>query len=571
MSSTEVCEADKHIAESTAETLLNTEETEQKPVEVPVADAIDILFGGLDIERTKHLYGDGVTVEILNLSNDEGSTTVDELCSYNGSRVFYKLEEGNKKTVLCRFPGYNIDKYLVATDDELVTTTETNDAIEEVLANSPEDGAICLTNDGPLIMVFKVAGKIRIHMMRTAASGFDEQFATEFSSQYDGHKFEDLFPANLETSSNCFLFRQGSRSSAMNAPMDGEWHTMLYLGTHQCDITGSKSAVATSSEVAGDIVATAAAVAEPLLSLGCSILTNEMAVEFLRNPELGLVCYRHPKGEVQIMSESYLRRVATMTGISVDDLLGVVDEHPEDEPVHHKVFNNRATMLMEGRLSARLASSRFPRLLDLFSLFVLCGTNSKKRLITVNGFSVRLNTDGRILAAPRQGFYNFCRAAGVNPRRELSFPATPRSIRLAIRRIILSSALPSKISEMEQQFNNYETALFEITPSLIARVMSGSAALASAFERAFGSNVHDLIGNLPTEREGSGYSLRSVRSSLLLADPYRLVTVSRFSLRYLINLDVTVQSMRERQLVDILTDFSNSSRRRRAVAAGFDQ
>lgn len=536
------------------ETLLDDENTvqyEHVTHEVNIEDSIDILFGGIDIPRSRHVYGDGVIVEILNLSNDDTSDN-----GLNGARVFYRIVE-NKKEVLCRFPGYSIDKHVLATNERDTTPQDTTTAVEQILEplmrDVPEEklGAICLTNDGPMIMVFKVAGTVRIHMMRSAAHGFDAQFEDDFSSQYNGAKFQDLFPTDCETSKWCHLFRQGSRCSAMEPALDEEWRTMLYLGGLECNMV----AIQPNSSLA-------------LLAPVVSTLSVDTAVKILRSSDMGLVCYRHPGGEVQLLSEQYLQRVAIMTGHSVDELVGIADPHPEDdEPRSSRAFERRVSALSAGELSIKLVSSRFPRLLDLFSLYILCGVNSQRRLATICGFSVRLDANtGRILANPKRGFYNFCRAAGVTARQELTFPATPSAMRLAIRRIVLSGTLPSKTAEVEQQFNEYESTLSSVVPHLIMRTLSGSSSLRRCFELAFGSSVQELLGDFPIPPRGTPGQLRAVRTALLLVDPYRLVTLARFAQRYLLNQAHTPLAMRERDLIDKLSVYSVSSRRRRMVS-----
>jgi hypothetical protein len=508
----------------------------------PVNDDLDYLFGGITTTRSVHKYADGVSVEILNLGND---STPDQ-SSYNGSRVFYLTEDGVKK-ILCQFPGYSIEKVALATH---CTEEETVMAIDSVLQGLT-DGSLCLTNDGPLLMIFKVAGKVRIHMMRSANHGFDAQFMEDFQRQYEDRTFEDLFPASCVTSNWCQLFRQGSRTSAMVAPYDSDFRTLLYLGGIECVTETPPDASKEAERIT-------------LLPF-VEVLSLQKASEILRNPELGVVCYRHQKGEIQLLSENYLRRVATMTGVTMDELISGIGEEAEEVRSRPSVF------VKENKLSAKLVSSRFPRTLDLFALYMLCGTNSTRRLATVSGFNVRLDANGKILANPKRGFYNFCRAAGVNPRRQLTFPATPSAMRLAIRRIILGATLPTRQVEMEKQFNDYEYALTQLVPMFVARCISGPAELSHAFEIAFGTTVTELLSGLPLERVRRVVTLRSVRSALLMADHYRLVTVTRFALKHLLDSEFTPSAMRLADLVDLLTTYSKSSRRRRQVAETVNQ
>lgn len=444
-----------------------------------------------------HTYEDGVVVEID-----------------NGSRIFYD----QSRNILCEFPGYTIEKYLI--------TSDLSKGIEEAVRN--KTGTLCLTNDGPLLLIFKVSGSIRIHMMRSANHGFEAQFIDDFRSQYNNASFEDLFSDSVQTSTVCHLFRQGARTSAMTAPNDSEWRTMLYMGDVKCLNHVEERPV-------------------PLLVLHVSTLTSEECVDILENSEIGLACYRYEEGEIQLLSHAYLHRVAVMTGVSIEELIPT-SSLPDDT-------------------ATRLASSRFPRMLDLFSLYVLCGTNSTRRMVTVSGFNVRLDRSGRVLATPKRGFYNFCRTAGANPRSELSFPATPSMMRLAVRRIILKFTLQSRITEVEKQFDDYEYVLGSLTPMLIARVLSGPPAMLFAFEKAFGVKASDTVSSLPTNDNNTPPSLRSVRSALLLCDHYRLATIARFALRHLLNSEFTPSAMAADQLIAMLTDYSNSSRRRRTVAA----
>ncbi len=525
---------ERATAEIIAESLLSSTEENAHPIpqEVSRVDSIDILFGCLDIPRTTHVYEDGVTVEILNLANDDVSSDK----SYNGSRVFYQRQEDGRKTVLCRFPGYTIDKFVV-------DSSRTEEGIEQVLSRIEQVGSLCLTNDGPLLLIFKINGKVRIHMMRSAGHGFEEQFAADYAEQYGG-TFNDLFDASVLTSSICHIFRQGLRSSAMRPPVDSEGRTLLYMGHLLCATEDDSS------------------LEEESLLLQPSSLSRQDAFDVLQNTELGLVCFRHAGGEVQLMADSYLRRVAVLTGVSMDEMITGSESSSES-------FSSKPEAL-QVEPSAKLCSSRFPRLLDLLSLYILCGTNSsRKKMATVSGFISRIDAGGRILATPKRGFYNYCRVAGVHPRREIPFPATPSSMRLAIRRIVLNSTLSSNSLQVERQFDNYEMALFQLTPQLVARVLTGSASLSDAFHSAFGITAFDLTCNMPlsTARPSrAALPLKSIRSALLLSDPYRLVTISRFALRHLIDAEFTPAVMRESQLIGMLSEYSISSRRRRLVA-----
>lgn len=502
-----------------------------------------------------HTYSDGVAVDIFNNSEDP---------THNGLRVFYTTDSEGSRTELCRFAGYAIDKCVIATHGDCTTQSDTAAGIEEALVpiregvSESEQGALVLTNDGPLVLVFKVAGQVRLHLMRSASHGFDTQFIDDFGLQYNSASFNDLFSPSTETSSWCHMFRQGIRSSAMNPPQDAAAHTFLYLGGETCELPSGDAAVAEETP--------------PTTSIPATILSIEEAVRVLRNPELGLVCYRHRGGEVQLMGEGYLLRVATMTGVSMDELITgePYDEEPpvqgQRKPATDEYRTRPSSFTTSNRLSVKLASSRFPRTLDLFALYILCGTNSGRRLATVSGFATKLHPSGRILAIPKRGFYNFCRAAGVNPRRELPFPASPSSMRLAIRRIIVSAALPSKRSEIEDQFDQFEAALFNLVPALVSRVLSGTPALESAFESAFGITATGLVSSLQTENRGQRHAFRSVRSALLLSDHYRLVTISRFAMRHLSKSELSVSAMRVQELVAMLSEYSHSSRRRRTVA-----
>lgn len=566
----------------------NEEETQASSAashEVNVEDSLDLLFGDIDISRITHVYGDGVGVDIFSLGVEETPVSTRVKC-YNGARVFYTTSEEGARRVLCRFPGYTIEKHVIATNDDHSSIDDTSAGIDEALSNSTRedvhadraDGTLCLTNDGPLILVFKIAGLVRLQLMRSAAHGFDNQFIDDFTMQYDGWNFDDLFSTTHNTSSVCHLFRQGTRASAMCSPQDDECRTLLYLGAVLCSTPGG-------STVGLDGIAGEA----PRFTPNVSTLYRDDAIDILRNFELGLICYRHYGGEVQLLSESYLLRVATMTGVPMDDLIGGIktaaeadaaeihagDGARQRQPVgeEYRIRPKIFTQISPVRYSARLSCSRFPRALDLFALYVLCGTNTTRRQATVSGFYARLDSGGRIFATPKRGFYNYCRAAGVNPRRELPFPATPSAMRLAIRRIVLSATLPSRAVSLEIQFDEYEDALSSLVPMLVSRVLNGSRTLASSFESAFGITASDIVSGFSQEGGSSEHqtvrrqpSLRNVRSALLLCDHYRLVTLARFAMRYLIHAEFTPNAMREPQLIEILSDFSNSSRRRRAVS-----
>ncbi len=245
-------------------------------------DNLNALFGDIDVTRTVHRYEDGVVVEILNLNNGEGTPTEQK---YNGSRVFYKDDK-----VLCRFPGYSIEKYVVSADN---IPTAIDQVLEPIVQGVPEEeiGALCLTNDGPLLLIFKIEGKVRIHMMRSAGHGFESQFNTDFSEQYGNASFGDLFSASLATSPWCHLFRQGSRSSAMTAPKGPEGRTLLYLGGVECNSLCSSESVGEEMELA-------------VLQPQVAIISPQSAAAILSDRNLGMICYRHASGEVQLLSEN---------------------------------------------------------------------------------------------------------------------------------------------------------------------------------------------------------------------------------------------------------------------------
>lgn len=493
--------------------------------------------------RNKYTYEDGITVEIL---NSEGS---------NGARVFYS----NTKEILCHLQGYDIDKYLVASNPRHTKPEQTEEALKLAITSLSPEGTLCLTNDGPLILVFKVAGSVRIHMMRSASHGYDDEFNKDFAEQYEGHNFADLYVPSEATSRYCHLFRQGGKTSAMQSPCDLSGRSMLYLGGVECKVHSPTPLVTSVTEV-------------PSLILFISRLTQAEATEIICAPEHGLVCYRYPEGEVQFMSEHYIQRVATMTGVCIDELVNPISAAIEEEgsriPPHD--FRQRPACL-EGKSSVKLNKSRFPRVVDLLSLYILCGTRSGRKTATISGFGVQLQDSGRILAVPKRGFYNFCRAAGVNPRKEIPFPATPGSMRLAIRRIILGVTLPKRVQEVEEEFDSYEAALSNLVPQLICRVMRGSAVLMAAFESAFGVSLMELMSMIPSSRMQNGSILRNIRSSLLLADHYRLVTITRFAVKYLAECEFTPLTMRQEELITILVNFSTSSRRRRMVSQNVAQ
>lgn len=484
-----------------------------------------------------HTYSDGVTVVI---TNNTGSPD-------NGERVFYS--DATRSNILSKFSGYEIDKYVIATDRDETTEAQTKEGLMNVLRSQDQRGALALTNDGTLILVFKVASAVRVHLMRSASHGFECEFSVDFANQYNGSTFADLFEASVETSSWCHMFRQGTRASAMDSPADPSSRTFLYLGAEHCSLPSGQTM---SSEPRGP------------LKLSATLLTIDEAVIVLRDPHLGLVSYRHPGGEAQLMSEKYLLRVATMTGVTMDCLISGTAITAENSSTDH--FSPRPSVFTSHGGSSsgyhhKLANSRFPRTLDLFALYILCGIFTTRRLATVSGFTTWLDAGGRILAAPKRSFYNFCRAAGVNPRSQLPFPATPNSMRLAVRRIIVNATLPSKVLEVEAQFNNFETILYVKVPNFIQRVLRGSSSLQSVFESAFGTTIGGLVGE-----ECRTDSLKSVRSALLLADHYKVMSVSRFALRHLQSEENNPTTMRETALIAILSEYSHSSRRRRAVA-----
>lgn len=498
---------------------------------------IDSFFiGARDVPRLLHVYPDEVAVEILNV---ECSTNTDK----NGARIFYKGRDG----VLAFYPGYSIQKYVLATDEATTDPESTAAVLTRVISTKlPANGYLCLSNDGPLLLVFKILGQVRLHMMRSAAHGFDEQFIQDFALQYSGAKFEDLFPASMETASQCHIFRQGSRTTAMETPQDMEGRTMIYMGSEEVTV------FPTDGGSGGP---------PPQLIIPMTTLSIQNAVEILRTNDLGLVCYRHEKGEVQILSEQYLQRIATMTGVSMCQLITGI------APLDSQAFCKRPAILEEEEF-AKLVSSRFPRVLDLLSLYILCGTNPERSAITVDGFTARIDRGGRILATPRRGFYNFCRAAAANPKHEIPFPATPSSMRLAIRRMILRHTLPGHYQEVSKMFDSYEIALFQTLPRLIDKVLGAGRQLEEPFETAFGITAAQLLnGGDSWRQQQQGITgiqrMKNIRSSLVMADHYRLITVTRFAVRNSSELSAT---MRESHLISLLSDYSNSSRRRRQVA-----
>jgi hypothetical protein len=490
-------------------------------IETDQEDVLLSQFENCPHKRTLHSYEDEVRVEIL-ITEDP------KFAKINGSRIFYK----DKKSPLCKFPGYNIEKFVVQTNERNVDYNTTEAGIQEITAKIPE-GFLCLTNDGPLILVFKVLGKVRLHMMRTAKHEFTEQFSRSFSEQYPNQGFDQLFPEDQDTSDSCFMFRSGEKSSAMLPAKQG----LLFIGTVHCQLFQE------------DVSVKAPLVLPEMLTLSLHNATN-----MLREIEGGLVCFRHEFGEIQIISEIYLKRIATWTGVSMDELI-------TGESDDLKVVGMRPLMFQKSPhvLSVPLNSSKYPRLLDLFGLYVLCGVNSGK---LVCGFTATLDTSGArdmIMAAPKKGFYNFCRTAGVTVRKQLRFPATLNSIRYSVRNLMIHSALESKKQELKDMFEKFDNLIYNLAPMFMTRMLQDLKAFDEVFERAMGFKIGEFV-KLDRRRA----HMKHVRTEMMLGNQYYLMIVSRFCSRYLI--EQSPITIPKAILLGYLEEYSKSTRKRREIS-----
>lgn len=456
----------------------------------------------------------------------EDGVKVQLLPEHNGVRTFFFNNE-----VICKFPGYEITKYAVVIDSQ-------KQDYEEIIKSTGKNGKFILSNDGPLLLIFKVLGKIRIHLMRVMNHTFYEQFNREFEAQYGGYKFQDLFSEDETTASVCHLFRQGSRSTAVDCVSDASGRSFVYSGSIEC-----------SQASDGD----------PHKKLSPPKLTLTVNETSLNEIPSSLVCYRYAGGEIQILRADYLRRVAIMTGRTMESLItGGVEMTSSKIPTEE--FSEVPASLKTNRW-VKLHNSRFPRMVDLFSLFVLAGLNPNKKNITVLGFKPRYDEKSRIIAEPKCGFYNFCRVAGVHPRSQLKFPATPVSIRLAVRRLVVESALgEAKKTELEEVFSEIEDILYNLTPMFVLRVLKADYIMQNAFRVAFGIDVKELLDS-SNLRISDPPTLRSVKSALLLANQYNVLSLARFSEKYLADAEFTPLGMRYKDLLDSIDEYSRKKRR----------
>lgn len=126
-------------------------------------------------------------------------------------------------------------------------------------------------------------------------------------------------------------------------------------------------------------------------------------------------------------------------------------------------------------------------------------------------------------------------------------------MRCAIRRLVLGAAIPSRVAELEAQFNDYEKVLTTIVPSFVLHVHRARSLLSANFEVAFGFKFSTCV------RLAEGADLRAARTALLFSDQYHVMAMARFAMKYLMN---TVNI----NLAEALVEYSKSSRLRRTVA-----
>jgi hypothetical protein len=132
----------------------------------------------------------------------------------------------------------------------------------------------------------------------------------------------------------------------------------------------------------------------------------------------------------------YLFRVAAITGYTISDLIG--QPLRDDRPV-------------------RILNTKFPKVLDILPLYVLCGVDKTNPHLTVKGYKKIYAKDGRDAVAPLSGFHNYCMTVCANPKEVVPFQPNIWQIRKVVRDIFLSGL--SRPEKFVTQFAKIEEIL----------------------------------------------------------------------------------------------------------------
>lgn len=325
-------------------------------------------------------------------------------------------------------PEYKISKFLISEDAK-------SDILEEIATNllSEECSHIKFffaSNDGPLLFVFKVKGHIFIQLMRGHQTKAFETTFKEVFDQVFHFPLDQLFDDKVETSVWCHAFRLG----------DG---VLVTQSIEKIIYTGAIRAFTFKSDVPGDMLC-------DKIHWNTELLSESAVMEQLVKEKHNFVSFAHPGGECQIFGCHYLRRISAITGYKLEELVPGVDDS-----------------LKENKM-IQLAKTQFPPLLDILSLFTLCGVDTSTSNLTVRGYKHVITAKGKDAVAPLKGFYNYCAAVGENPKDRLRFQPSVTELRYVVRDIFLSGIVGDRQKErFVEKFRIAENLIYNEVPKLM--------------------------------------------------------------------------------------------------------
>ncbi len=349
----------------------------------------------------------------------------DSPCFRRCGRVFYTKETttGTTKDILyCS--EYKISKFLVG--DRVDEKILDNIAVSVLTEDDAYIKTFFASNDGPLMMVFKVMGKVFIQLMRCHKTlTFERTFREAFELKFH-YALESLFNESVLTSSWCYMFRFGDGVLSTQCNLDKD--RVIYCGTLRClpifheDEMEAQRQMASLDKMSDNI------------HMDTELFSIQDVIFQLSKKEHNFVSFAYPGGECQIFGLHYMRRLSSVTGYTLNEIFGL----PLSTQIQHYPI--------------QLERTQFPPLLDILSLYILCGVDTSSPNLTVKGYKCIITKSGNNAVAPLKGFYSYCAASGVDPKQLLPFGPSVWQLREAIKEIFLSGiSQPHRFAEKFKQ------------------------------------------------------------------------------------------------------------------------
>ncbi len=396
-----------------------------------------------------------------------------------GERIFYDHE--TKEDILT-CPSYKIDKYLVK-------PYFTQEWLDKIILGRKHK--IFISTDGPLLLIFKVKGSIFIQTMKDCETKtFGDKFSQTFAQTY-GYGVEQLFNKDVETSKFCYIYRFGE--GALSTDGTGI-RKLVQCGTMLCKKNASYSLrphiIEQEEEINEELVWNTSIV-------NLSYVRRELGLTDQNFVNIGIIGDDGSSvQECQIFTKEYLKRIGAITGRKPSSLAGreiPKGDHDFTEPI-------------------KITLSKFPPILDILSLYVLCGVNARgDGLVTTRGYELRDNH-----VAPMTGFYNYCAAADVRCRDVIPFGPSIWEMREAVKKIFLGGVVKSDF--FPARWNEVEKLVKEDLVQLVTELLKpGNEKMLETVNKHFKiSIIHH----------------REPLNIIADIDPYKILTLVRWGKRF---------------------------------------